>query len=87
MSTRLNTLTLLVVLVLFISGPAHAQFHEAVTDGDLQEVNRLIAEGADVNGTLSNGLPLLAVASHRGHIDRRHEHVATGAAGGTPYRS
>ena len=70
MVSRTSLLGILVVVGMFITAPVHAaQLHDAAEKGDIEEVSRLIAQGADVNAKDNDGITALYIASETGHAE------------------
>ena len=70
MIARTRFLGTLAVAGMFITAPAHAaQLHDAARMGDVEEVERLIEQGADVNAIANNGATALMYASQNGHSE------------------
>ena len=61
---------ILVVVCMFIAVPVFAgSLHNAAKNGDIEQVKKLIAQGADVNAKGRHGLMALTIASEKGHVD------------------
>ena len=69
MLSRTSLLGILGVVGLFIIASLHADpLHDAAAQGDIEEVNRLIAQGADVDAKAEPyGVTALFIASNKGH--------------------
>ena len=68
MVSRKHLLGILVVVGMFITAPALADpLHDAAEKGDIEQVNRLIAQGANVNAKRNDGITALIIAAYHGH--------------------
>lgn len=74
----------LVIGVLLAAGCAHSEKNvalvESASSGDLQGVQKLLKEGADVEATALDGLSPLEAAAKGGHLDVVRYLVATAGA-------
>jgi ankyrin repeat protein len=73
----------LILAILCLSVAAHADLNEALRiaafNGDTEQVQTLIAEGANVNGRDENGETALMAAALIGHLDTAEALIASGA--------
>ena len=64
---------LVAALILMVSGLSYrnqaAKLVQASLDNDLPEVERLLAEGTDINRQVSNGSTALMAAAHKGYLE------------------
>ena len=80
MVSRTYLLGILAVVGLFITASLHAdQLHDAALEGDIEQVDRLIAQGADVNAKNNNGRMALYIASRNGHTETVNLLLSNGA--------